>query len=201
MKGKLITIEGIDGSGKSTINKRLKLHFRDDHDVVFTREPTKSWIGEAVQLAISSHIDPLSELFLFIADHADHISSVIRPALEEGKTVISDRYSDSRYAYQAVTLKGTIDSPLEWVMGLHRGWTIVPDLTILLDVPPNVAITRVGNRKSQTKFEKMAFLTDVRENYLELVDREPGRFLVVDAKRSLRDVEAEIVMAVKDVVG
>lgn len=196
MRGKLITLEGIDGSGKSTVLKRLHHNLQDNPDVVFTREPTNGWIGEAVHRAIRSKTDPLAELFLFIADHADHLSTTIRPALEADKIVISDRYSDSRYAYQGATLEGTIDHPMQWVMRLHKGWTVVPDITILLDVHPSTAIKRVGNRNHQTKFEKMAFLQQVRSNYLKLVKKEPHRFLIVDAELPVEEVEAIVLSAI-----
>ncbi len=131
MSGKLITLEGIDGSGKSTALERLKAH-PSMSSVVFTREPTNDWIGEAVERAIHSDTDHLAELFLFTADHAEHISKVIQPALGNGKTVISDRYSDSRYAYQGVTLSDKFDDPIKWIQSIHNGWTVVPDMTILL---------------------------------------------------------------------
>lgn len=199
MSGKLITIEGIDGSGKSTIAKILKQQLKNNPDVVFTREPTGEWIGEAVYRAIHSEIDPLAELFLFIADHADHLSRTIRPALENGRIVISDRYSDSRYAYQGATLQGIIEQPLEWVIGLHTGWTVVPDRTILLDVSPQVAVTRVDNRNHQTKFEKINFLERVRANYLKLVEMEPRRFYVVDTEKPLAEVKKSVLSAIKQV--
>lgn len=198
MRGKLITLEGIDGSGKSTVLKRLHHNLQDNPDVVFTREPTNGWIGEAVYRAIKSEIDPLAELFLFIADHAHHLSTTIKPALEGNNIVISDRYSDSRYAYQGATLKGIIDHPLEWVTGLHKRWTVVPDLTILLDIDPATAITRVGNRDHRTKFEKIAFLKQVRSNYLKLVEEEPDRFLVVDAGLSIEEVEHIVISAISE---
>ena len=96
MMGKLITLEGIDGAGKSTIVERLGSS-PALADVVFTREPTVSWIGEAVERAIHSDTDHIAELFLFTADHAEHISRLIRPALESGKSVISDRYRPGFY--------------------------------------------------------------------------------------------------------
>ncbi len=192
-KGKLITLEGIDGTGKSSIAKMLKNKFPE---AVFTAEPTKSWIGKAVKKSIESDADPLAELFLFVADHAEHIARVIRPALEQGKTVISDRYSDSRYAYQGVTLSSIIENPLEWVQGIHKGWTIVPDMTILFTLDPEIAISRCGIRGNHTKFEKIEFLKKVQENFLKLAEREPHRFVVIDAGKKLealvREVEAEI---------
>jgi len=187
--GKLITLEGIDGTGKSSIAELLKKRFPD---AVFTREPTKSWIGTAVKRSIESDGDPLAELFLFVADHAEHIAKVIRPALSEGKIVISDRYSDSRYAYQGVTLSDKFDDALEWVQGLHRGWTVVPDMTILFTIDPEVAVSRCGVRGEKTKFEKLEFLKKVQDNFLRLAREEPRRFVIIDAGVDLENVGLEV---------
>lgn len=198
MTGKLITLEGIDGSGKSTITKSLKHYFQGKTNVIFTREPTREWTGEVVNRAIREETDHLAELFLFVADHANHLSKTIKPGIADNKTVISDRYSDSRYAYQGATLKGIIEQPLEWVMDIHKGWTIVPDLTILFDVSPEIAVSRVGTRDYQTKFEKISFLEQVRSNYLKLVDMQPERFIVVNAEQPYSEVEQTVFKAVKD---
>lgn len=198
MAGKLITLEGIDGSGKSTIMKSLKLYFKGKNDVLFTREPTREWTGEVVNRAIREETDPMAELFLFVADHANHLSKTIRPGIENNMIVISDRYSDSRYAYQGATLKGIIKQPLEWVMDLHRDWTIVPDLTILFDVSPEIAISRVGTRDLQTKFERISFLEQVRSNYHTLVDMQKDRFIVIDADQPYSKVEQVVFNAIKE---
>ncbi|MCL7413148.1 MAG: dTMP kinase [ANME-2 cluster archaeon] len=198
MTGKLITLEGIDGSGKSTIMKSLKHYFKGKNDVLFTREPTREWTGEAVNRAIKEETDPLAELFLFVADHANHLTKTIRPGIANNMTVISDRYSDSRYAYQGATLKGIIEQPLEWVMEIHKGWTIVPDLTILFDVSPEIAVSRVGTRDYQTKFEKINFLEQVRSNYHTLVDMQTDRFIVVNADQPYSKVEQVVFKAVKE---
>jgi dTMP kinase len=202
MRGKLITLEGIDGSGKSTVAKKLQ----ENHEIhvfepVFTREPTRNTLtGNAVEKAIQSDTDQLAELFLFTADHAEHLSKLVKPALEKGKTVISDRYSDSRYAYQGITLKNRIENPLEWVRGLHRGWTIVPDLTILFDIDPEIAVERCGKRGEQTKFEQIEFLRGVREIFLRLAAEEPERFIVVDASCSSENVEKTVVQKILEFV-
>lgn len=188
-KGKLITLEGIDGTGKSSIAKMLKTRFPE---AVFTVEPTRSWIGKAVKRSIESEADPLAELFLFVADHAEHIAKVIRPALSEGKTVISDRYSDSRYAYQGATLSNLFDDAMEWVQGIHKGWTIVPDLTILFTIDPSIAVSRCGVRGNHTKFEKIGFLETVQGNFLTLARNEPQRFVIIDAGRELEVVRLEV---------
>jgi dTMP kinase len=202
MKGKLITLEGIDGSGKSTVAKKLQ----ENHEIrvfepVFTREPTRNTLtGNAVEKAIQSDTDQLAELFLFTADHAEHLSKLVKPALEKGKTVISDRYSDSRYAYQGITLKNRIENPLEWVRDLHRYWTVVPDLTFLFDIEPEIAVERCGKRGEQTKFEKIEFLRGVREIFLRLAAEEPERFIVVDASCSSENVEKTVVQKILEFV-
>lgn len=199
MSGKLITLEGIDGSGKSTALERLKAH-PSMSNVVFTREPTTGWIGEAVERAIHSDTDHLAELFLFTADHAEHISKVIRPALEAGTTVISDRYSDSRYAYQGVTLSDKFDDPMKWIQSIHSDWTVVPDLTILFDIDPKIAVERCGNRGEQTKFEKIGFLEGVRANYLRLAKEDPQRFVIIDTDRSIKEIETDVIDLLTSVI-
>ncbi|MBE0522031.1 MAG: dTMP kinase [Candidatus Methanoperedenaceae archaeon] len=194
-KGLLITLEGIDGTGKSSVIKGLEIRFQD---AVFTREPTHNWIGKAVQKSIESNTDPLAELFLFVADHAEHIASVIRPALSEGKMVISDRYSDSRYAYQGVTLAGLFDDAMGWIQGIHKAWTVVPDLTILFKIDPAVAVERCGNRGNHTKFEKIEFLRKVQDNFLKLAGQEQERFVVVDAGKAQEAVLVDVVRAIEE---
>lgn len=191
MRGKLITLEGIDGSGKSTICRLLQDEKRFS-GCVFTREPTTSWLGDAVNRALRSDTDHIAELMLFLADHADHISRLIRPSLENGSNIISDRYSASRCAYQGVTLAGLFDEPLDWIRSLHKGWTIDPDLIVLFDIDPLVAVKRCGDRGERSKFEKMEFLKKVRSNYLRLAAEEPSRFVVVNADRPLDEVKEEV---------
>ncbi|WP_224333949.1 dTMP kinase [Haloprofundus halobius] len=176
----LITLEGLDGSGKTTVWEAL----HDSHpDAVFTREPTNSWYGDAVNRAIhDDDADPLASLFLFTADHADHLSRVIRPALADDELVISDRYSDSRYAYQAVELQRTgIDRPLEYIRGVHAAFTRPPDATIYFDVDPETAAARSG---ATNKFEQAEYLASVRANYERLIDAEQHRFVRIDATKS-----------------
>lgn len=183
----LITLEGIDGSGKSTLFYRLQESLAD-LSPVFTREPGSTWIGECVRRAISEEADPVAEALLFAADHAAHIEAVIRPALREGKIVISDRYSDSRYAYQAVSLKGRIHDPMGWLKQMHAGWTIPPDRTFLLVLPEKTALSRKKGLTEPEHFEQADILARVQENYLSLAKEEPGRFVVVDAEKGEEEV-------------
>jgi dTMP kinase len=176
----LVTLEGLDGSGKTTVWESLQEAYPD---AVFTREPTESWYGEAVYRSINADdADPLAELFLYTADHADHLSRVVRPALADGDLVISDRYSDSRYAYQGATLAdGEIDDPLEYVRAIHEPFTRRPNLTIYLDIDPETAAERSGGTN---KFERAEYLRQVRNNYERLIDADPERFVRIDARQS-----------------
>ncbi|OLZ41763.1 dTMP kinase [Natrinema saccharevitans] len=194
----LVTLEGLDGSGKTTLVEALRERYPD---ATFTREPTDdSWYGEAVYRSIEDDdADPLAELFLYTADHAAHLSRVVRPALEAGDLVISDRYSDSRFAYQGATLANApaydLADPLEYVVDLHRPFSTEPDLTIYLDLDPETAAERAG---TTNKFEHAAYLESVRDNYERLLERDPDRFVRVDATRSPDAVLEAVVDALED---
>ncbi|WP_396611694.1 dTMP kinase [Haloferax sp. S1W] len=193
----LVTLEGLDGSGKTTVWEALHDRYPD---AVFTREPTDdSWYGDAVNRAIGDDdADPLATLFLFTADHADHLSRVVRPALEAGDLVISDRYSDSRYAYQAASLRTSeLKRPMEYIMGIHAAFTRPPDKTIYLDVDPETAAARSG---STNKFEQAAYLADVRANYERLIEAEPERFIKIDATQSPEAVLDEVEAAFDEIL-
>jgi dTMP kinase len=182
----LITLEGLDGSGKTSAWE----HLRDTVEGTFTREPTASWYGDAVNRSIAAEdADSLAELFLYTADHADHLSRVVRPALQNGDVVVSDRYSDSRYAYQGATLDGELDAPMQFIRSVHEPWTRPPDATIYLDVDPETAAERSGKTN---KFEQRAYLESVRENYETLIDADPERFQRIDATQSQETVLAEV---------
>mgnify|MGYP006282009137 FL=1 len=184
----LVTLEGLDGSGKTTVWESLQETYPD---AVFTREPTESWYGDAVYRSINADdADPLAELFLYTADHADHLSRVVRPALADGDLVISDRYSDSRYAYQGATLAdGEIDDPLAYVRSIHEPFTRRPDHTIYLDIDPETAAERSGGTN---KFERAEYLRQVRDNYERLIDADPERFIRIDAGQSPEAVAAAV---------
>jgi dTMP kinase len=186
----LLTLEGLDGSGKSTCCEMLREGDIVPDDAVFTREPTNSWYGEAVQRSIDDpDADSLAELFLYTADHAAHLADVVRPALAEGRVVVSDRYSDSRYAYQGATLSDTFEDSLAFVQRVHQPWTRPPDATIYLDVDPETAAERSG---ATNKFETADYLRTVRENYERLVEAERERFVRVDASQPEADVRADV---------
>ena len=192
----LVTLEGLDGSGKTTVWESLREAFPD---AVFTREPTDSWYGDAVYRSVADDdADPLAELFLYTADHADHLSRVVRPALSAGRLVVSDRYSDSRFAYQAASLAAAdtgVDRPLEYVRDLHAAFSRPPDLTLYLDIDPETAAERSGGTN---KFEQAEYLARVRENYERLVAADPERFVRVDATQPREEVAASAERAVHE---
>lgn len=178
----LITLEGIDGSGKTTAWEALKDADIVPNNAVFTREPTDdSWYGEAVLRSLQDEdADPLAELFLYTADHAAHLTRVVRPALDAGQVVIADRYSDSRYAYQGASLKGQVPRPMAYIQGIHEPFTRGPDATLYFDVKPEIGANRSG---ATNKFEQVEHLRRVRENYETLIEREPNRFIRIDAEQ------------------
>jgi dTMP kinase len=196
----LITIEGIDGSGKSSLVEGLKEDLID-LSPVFTREPGSTWIGEQVRKAVALRIDPVAEALLFAADHAAHLDQVIRPALEYGALVISDRYTDSRFAYQSVTLEGVLPDPLQWLREVHRGWSILPDHTFLLVLPAEVALSRFEDGRTREHFEEHGFLEKVQSNYLALARDEPERFVLVDAELQKEEIRCMISGAIRKFSG
>jgi dTMP kinase len=195
----LITLEGIDGSGKSTLHQELQ-ELLVDLDPVFTREPGATWVGESVRRAIAEQIDPITEATLFVADHAAHLARIIRPALADGKLVISDRYSDSRYAYQAVTLNGVIPQPEEWLRAMHDGWSIVPDKTFLCVLPIDEALARLKPQNEREHFEKRDVLENVQKNYLQFARKDPSRFVIVDAMKEKNEIAIFVADSIRQIL-
>ena len=195
----LITLEGIDGTGKSTLVRRLEDRLAD-LDPVFTREPTTAWTGQAVRRGIAEEIDPIAEALLFAADHAAHVATVVRPALADGRLVISDRYSDSRFAYQSVVLEDRLPDPLSWLRALHDNWTVPPDQTFLLVLAVDEAVRRIGAHEQREHFEEAGTLEKVQAAYLALAEEEPSRFVLVDAEKEREEIAAFVEGAIRATV-
>ena len=195
----LITIEGIDGSGKSTLLTALKSQLAD-LGPIFTREPGATWVGEAVRRAIAEQIDPITEASLFVADHAAHLSTLVRPALSQGRLVISDRYSDSRFAYQSVTLKGVVPDPDGWLRAMHNGWSIVPDRTFLLVLSIDDALARLAEKSGREHFERREVLEAVQNNYLAYARAEPSRFVIVDAALGKEEIAKFVAEGIRQIL-
>ena len=192
MKGKLITFEGIDGSGKTTIVNILGKMIKNS---VVTYEPTNSWLGKSVKKAMNEQKNAITIALLFLADRNEHIKE-IKKWIEEGKIVLCDRYIDSTIAYQIEHLKKMMKNPEKWIKNAHEPFLLKPDLTFLFILPVNVAIERIGNRK-KTIFEKKEFLERVQKNYIKIAEDEKDRFVIVDANKSKEEVASECYEKIK----
>lgn len=195
MQARFITLEGGEGVGKTTnlafIERYLQSH---GVEVTRTREPGGTPLGEIVRslLLDSAHVDSRAELLLVFAARAQHIAEIIRPALDAGHWVISDRFTDASYAYQGGG-RGIETS----VIGFLEHWVqqeLQPDLTLLLDSPLDVGMARARGRGNVDRFEseQEAFFERVRQVYLDRAAAQPQRIKRVDASGSLEDVQVEL---------
>jgi dTMP kinase len=199
-----ITLEGIEGSGKSTqILHVFKILNQLGHKCVMTREPGGTRIGRKIRSILldpeSSTMNPAAELLLYTADRVQHIQEIIRPMIEGGGIVICDRYFDATLAYQGVA-RG-LDMTL--ILDLHKliCRNLKPDLTFLLDLPPDTGLQRAwkqlesGSRmNTESRFEKetLAFHERVRAGYLAIAEKEPERFRIINAAQSQDQVQSQI---------
>ena len=199
MHGRFITIEGIDGAGKSTQTANLLKFLKDKGiDVVHTREPGGTPPGEKIrEMLLSDEMGATAETLLFFAARAEHVEKVIQPALDAGRWVVSDRFTDATYAYQAGG-KGFSGEKIEalehWTLGNFE-----PDLTILFDIAPEKAAERLRARAgNEDRFERMGvdFFIRVRNAYLLRARNSPSRFLIVDAEQSPDEVARRIAQGV-----
>jgi dTMP kinase len=199
-RGRFITLEGPDGSGKTSQADRLAAELRNrGHDVVLAREPGGTWLGERLREILMAPagppIDPVADALLFSAARAQHLAEVIRPALASGRIVICVRYSDSTLAYQGYGA----GQPVETMRRLQAIATggLVPDRTILLDLPAEVGLGRKAPDE-HTRFEvryDLDYHRRVRAGFLELAAAEPDRWVVVDGAQDPDLVFAEILRA------
>lgn len=206
MTGLFLTFEGGDGSGKTTqINLLASWLESEGHTVVITREPGGTDLGTELRNIIlhrEGFIAPRAEALLYAADRSHHIRTLVRPALQRGEIVVQDRYLDSSVAYQGA---GRVLDPTE-VRNISVWATenLMPDLTVVLDVPASVAKERqaAGERQyDRLEAEAEDFHTRVRESYLALAAEEPHRFLVIDGESSIEEIHRAIVDKVSDLLG
>lgn len=201
--GKFITIEGGEGVGKST-NADLIQSILESRgcEVLVTREPGGTALGEALRsILLSSGIESpvaMAELLIIFAARAQHLTTVIEPALAAGKWVLCDRFTDATYAYQGWGRdidKDAIASLEQLVQGTRR-----PDLTILLDMDPSLGLARAQERAELDRFEQeeLAFFNQVREGYLARAKEEPARWLIIDASKTLDEVTRVIKQTLND---
>jgi len=196
--GIFVVMEGIDGAGKSTQAKLLAKWFeKKGYEVVLTKEPTDTAFGKLIRRLVltggkegiidGARISHEAEALLFAADRAEHVHKLIKPSLESGKVVISDRYFYSSLAYQWA--RGL---DLKWLIDLNR-FAVRPDLVVLLDLPVKESMKRINGRGIKTEFDKIVELQKkVRENYLKLAEMFP-EIKIVNAQNSIEDIHRDIV--------
>ena len=207
-----ITLEGIEGSGKTTQIDYLVAFFeKKGYPCVTTREPGGTVIGNKIRAILldpeCKGMDAKAELLLYMADRAQHIHSLVKPSLAAGKTVLCDRYFDATVVYQGYA-RGL---DIELIKSLHSTLfkDLKPDVTILLDLPPQVGLQRAwkqlnngqrSNKEGRFEEEKLEFHKRVREGYLELAQAEADRFHVIDAAQEERKVRDSILKIIGSIV-
>lgn len=199
-RGYFISFEGGEGCGKSTQIAALKARLEAvDQTVVQTREPGGTPLGEAIRNLLqhdeAGHgMSSEAELLLFAASRAQHVRELIEPAMAEGKIVLCDRFLDSTTVYQGVAR--SIDAKQVEAINQFAVGTTKPDLTILIDLPPEIGLARVHARSNgqldRMEQEAIEFFQAVRQGYLDLADKEPKRFLLLDGSQSIETLEASI---------
>jgi dTMP kinase len=183
-----VTLEGPEGAGKSTVQGLLAVRVRElGRDVLTTREPGSGEVGSAVRevLLHGGDLEPLTELFLFLADRAEHVAKTIRPALAKGTVVLCDRHADSTVVYQGYGRRLDVEKLRELNAMATQG--LKPDVTLLLDIDPALGLQRTQD-KDRLDSEPIEFHRRVRQGFLSEAKREPNRWRVVDASRSAEEV-------------
>lgn len=197
-KGLFIVFEGIDGAGKTTQVKLLAGALTGKgYRVLVTRDPGGTALGEALRnvlLYSASSIDPRAESMMYAAARGQLVSEIILPALEGGAVVVSDRFTDSTLAYQG-SGRGISKEFLD-LINSYACRDLAPDLTVLLDMDPAGALSRLDRPEDRMEKEGWEFLRQVRKGYLDLVERDPHRYLVLDATQPVEELFARVMEAV-----
>lgn len=205
MSGKFITFEGIEGCGKTTqIGLLENVLTAQGIAVARTKEPGGTPIGTKIReiLLSTRHqgMDPLTELFLYVADRRQHIQEIILPALEEGKIVLCDRFADATTAYQGAGR----NIPIGFLKMIHEPLIadLKPDLTLLFDLPVELAMRRIQSRRlDRLEKEEQSFHERVRQEYLKIAKAEPERICIIDATKPIEAIHQEVFQMVKQRCG
>ena len=202
-RGWFITVEGPEGAGKTTQARMLAIWLREQgFDVITTREPGATKVGMRLRALLldTAHagMSPHAEALMYAADRAEHVASVINPALARGAVVITDRYTDSSLAYQGAA-RGLRSEDVGWLSHWATGG-LTPDLTILLDLAPLAGLGRRASSADRLEAEPTEFHERVRAGFLSLARSEPGRYLVLDATRPPAELTQEIQDRLRDML-
>ena len=198
MTGVFITFEGIEGVGKTTqVQKAFDLlSTKHPEKVILTREPGGTRTGETIRNVIlqgnADKIDGITEMLLVFAARRQHIQDVINPSLADGRIILCDRFTDATFAYQGGG-RGVDEKLITWLQDTVQG-ALRPDLTLLLDAPPEVGLARIRERSEPDRFEAetISFFQRVRHKYLDIAEKNPDRVHVIDATREVDEVAREI---------
>ena len=194
-KGLFITFEGADGCGKTTQLNLLKEYLiKRGYDVVLTREPGGKGLGEKfreILLNYDGEVSNRCESFLFLADRAQNIDVIVKPAIEQGKIVLCDRHTDSSVAYQGYG-RGLDIEEINMLNNIATGG-LKPDLTFVFDVDIETSMKRVGSEKDRMESAGMEFFNKVRNGYLKIAKKEPERVKVIDSTRVIEQIQADVI--------
>ena len=201
-RGLFITFEGADGCGKTTqlmlLAKGLKAK---GYDVIVTREPGAKGLGEKIREILLNYYGEVSskcETFLFLADRAQHMDVIVRPAVEKGKIVLCDRHTDSTVAYQGYG-RGIDIERINALNNIATGGD-KPDLTFVFDIDAETSMQRVGSEKDRMESAGVEFFNRVRHGYLEIAHNEPQRVKVIDASKSIEEIHKDVVNLFRQVI-
>jgi dTMP kinase len=201
-RGLFLTLEGAEGVGKSTNIEYITQYLEQrDIEYVLTREPGGTQLAEKIRnLLLAVHEEPMSELtelLLVFAARAQHLDKVIEPALSKGKWVVCDRFTDATFAYQGAG-RGLSVETIGQLQSLVQG-KLRPDLTLILDLNPEIGLARASNRGELDRFEleQQSFFRHVRQGYLDIAQAEPERCRVIDASKPLTDVKLDLLAALE----
>lgn len=201
-KGLFITFEGADGCGKTTQLKLAAEYLKNKgYDVILTREPGAKGLGEQLREILLNYdgiVSDRCESFLFLADRAQHIDTIVVPAVDAGKIVLCDRHIDSTVAYQGYGRGQDIEqiNKLNMIATNNRK----PDLTIVFDIDVETSMSRVGSEKDRMESSGTEFFNKVRHGYLEIAKQEPQRVRVLDSAKSIEEIHESVIKLINSLV-
>ena len=199
-KGLFITFEGADGCGKTTQIKLLDEYLKNKgYSTLLTREPGAVGLGvklREILLNYDGEVSPQAESFLFLADRAQHIDCIIRPAIKEGKVILCDRHTDSTVAYQGYGRELDLDR-INYLNNIATGG-FKPDLTIVFDIDIETSMQRVGSQKDRMESAGIEFFNRVRNGYLEIAKKEPGRVKVINSFDTIENIHKKVIELVEN---